>query len=138
MCDLDASLAFYRDRLGLEYEGASEIGGPEFGRLIRTSAERRGRTAMLSTGPGQTRIELVEWTPTTPAPGRSRTGADPGVAIVSFLLRAPALQALYERLRPDHVCWSEPVDLAVGATTVRAFVVEDPDGNAIEFFALPG
>jgi hypothetical protein len=92
------------------------------------------------------RIELVQWANAAEQPDgagehqadRRRTGADPGVAVVSFLVRASELNAMYERVRARYVCWSEPLTIDVGGTAVRAFVVEDPDGVPIEFFSLDG
>lgn len=133
--DLDASLAFYRDTLGLQFDGSFPVGSAEASTFARIPRGLRGRNALLSAGHGMGRIELVEWTrPAEPAP--LRTGADPGVAIVSFLVRASELDAMYERVRGDYECWSEPVTIDVGGTAVRAFVVEDPDGVPIEFFAM--
>jgi hypothetical protein len=118
------------------------VGGDEASIFARIPSGARGRNALLSAGRGMGRIELVEWAnlgsddrAAVPADRRC-TGADPGLAIVSFLLRAPDLQAMYERVREHHECWSEPLAMTVGDSTVRAFVVEDPDGVPIEFFSL--
>jgi lactoylglutathione lyase len=138
--DIDVSLPFYRDVLGLAYEGATEVGGPGIGRLVRIPEGSRGRNAFLSAGRGMGRVELVEWVGGAGADYVNlprRNGASPGFALLSFLLREPALRGLYERLRGDYVCWSEPLDFVVGGRKVVGFVVEDPDGNPLELFALP-
>jgi catechol 2,3-dioxygenase-like lactoylglutathione lyase family enzyme len=140
--DIDVSLPFYRDVLGLKHDGSTVVGGAAISRLTRIPPENRGRNAFLSAGHGMGRVELVEWTGTgaefpVERP-RGTTGAKPGLALLAFLLREPALAALYERVRQDYVCWSEyPVDIVVADRAVRAFIVEDPDGNPLEFFALP-
>lgn len=136
--DLDVSLAFYRDVLGMHFDGSMPVGGDAASTFARIPAGARGRNALLSAGRGMGRIELVQWQnlDTDAMVPPRRTGADPGLAIVSFLVRRPELQAMYERVRDQHVCWSEPLAMDVGGSTVRAFVVEDPDGVPIEFFSL--
>jgi glyoxylase I family protein len=137
--DLDASLRFYRDVLGLQFDGSMPVGNDAASTFARIPRGARGRNALLSAGHGMGRIELVEWDTNHEGdrhPAPRRTGADPGLAIVSFLLRGPQLQAMYEHVRARHACWSEPLTMEVGGSTVRAFVVEDPDGVPIEFFSL--
>ncbi|HSF03581.1 MAG TPA: VOC family protein, partial [Solirubrobacterales bacterium] len=64
--DTDASLAFYRDRLGLEVAGASENFGPEQERLNNVFGARLRITALRApAGPG---IELLEYL--APSDGR--------------------------------------------------------------------
>jgi catechol 2,3-dioxygenase-like lactoylglutathione lyase family enzyme len=136
--DLDTSVAFYRDVLGLQYDGTADVGGAALSALIRVPADSRGRVAFLSAGRGMGRVELVEWKgaskhPSAPSP---RTGAAPGIAILSFLMREPDVRALYDRVRHDRVCWSAPVSFDVAGRTLVAFVIEDPDGNPLEFFSF--
>jgi catechol 2,3-dioxygenase-like lactoylglutathione lyase family enzyme len=143
--DLEVSVAFYRDTLGLQHDGTAPLEGDgPLGTLVRLPPGSRGRVAFLSAGRGMGRIELVEWAgparqPAAPGaapPAAGRSGAVPGIAIVSFLLREPELRELYDILSRDHTCWSEPVSFDVAGRVLTAFVVEDPDGNAIEFFSL--
>jgi hypothetical protein len=107
---------------------------------VRVPPGSSGRVAFLSAGRGMGRIELVQWEGTAPeraTPTTARSGARPGIAIVSFLLREPELLELYEIVSRDHACWSEPVSFDVAGRVLTAFVAEDPDGNAVEFFSLP-
>lgn len=139
--DLDSSVAFYRDVLGLQHDGAADVGGAALSELIRVPADSRGRVAFMSAGRGMGRIELVEWEGAArnpAAPGPVRTGAAPGIAIMSFLMREPDLRALYGKVRHDRVCWSAPVSFDVAGRTLVAFIVEDPDGNPLEFFSFSG
>jgi catechol 2,3-dioxygenase-like lactoylglutathione lyase family enzyme len=133
--NLDDSLAFYRDALGLQLDATFPVGSDEASTFARIPRGVRGRNALLSAGHGMGRVELVEWEQFGEAPPR-RTGVDLGVAIVSFLVRPNELDAMYERVGADYVCWSEPLTIDVGGNAVRAFVVEDPDGVPIEFFAM--
>jgi catechol 2,3-dioxygenase-like lactoylglutathione lyase family enzyme len=107
--NLDVSLAFYRDGLGLQYDGSVEVGSDAVSTLVRLPQGARGRNAFLSAGHGMGRVELVEWAGSSDrfdarADRPPRTGGDPGVALRAGARRLP--------------------------------VVEDPDGIAIEFFAL--
>jgi catechol 2,3-dioxygenase-like lactoylglutathione lyase family enzyme len=138
--DMDVSLPFYRDVLGLNYDGTTEVGGPVIGRLARIPPDSHGRNAFLSAGHGMGRVELVEWTGVDeqwPDDPPRRTGASPGYALMSFLVSDASVDVLHARARRDSVCWSEVLEFVVAGTTVRAFVVEDPDGNPVEIFSLP-
>jgi catechol 2,3-dioxygenase-like lactoylglutathione lyase family enzyme len=137
--DMDVSLRFYCDVLGLSYDGTTDVGGPVIGRLARIPPDSHGRNALLSAGHGKGRVELVEWIDAGeqwPAEPR-RTGASPGYALISFLVSNANVDALHERARRDYVCWSEVLEFVVAGTTMRAFIVEDPDGNPVEIFSLP-
>jgi catechol 2,3-dioxygenase-like lactoylglutathione lyase family enzyme len=138
--DLDTSVAFYRDVLGLHYDGTADVGGIPLSTLIRIPAGSRGRVAFLNAGHGMGRVELVEWQGTAqgqpPASPGPRHGAALGLAIASFLLREPELRALYDRVHQDWECWSAPVSFDVAGQTLVAFIVEDPDGNPLEFFSF--
>jgi catechol 2,3-dioxygenase-like lactoylglutathione lyase family enzyme len=136
--DLDASLAFYRDALGLQHDGTAPVRGDAgLSALVRVPPGSQGRVAFLSAGRGMGRIELVEWLGAEQSAPSTGRGDRPGIAIISFLLREQELRDLYQLIHPHHACWSEPVSFEVGGRVLSAFVAEDPDGNAVEFFSLP-
>ena len=102
----DASLAFYRDVIGLE---------------IVEEWTDAGHGAVLSAG-GPARVELVD----LPDSGRVNTES-------LFLgLRVPGIDGLYERaVAGGHEIVREPADRPWGG---RGFVVRDPNGVAVNIY----
>ncbi|MQA73420.1 MAG: hypothetical protein GEU88_03535 [Solirubrobacterales bacterium] len=136
--DLDRSLAFYRDLLGLELRGRGEAEGGEF--EITGIPDPSVRWADLELSHGQV-LELIEYveprgTPSRPLPN------DPGATHIS--LRVADIDAVHSRLREAAVSVvSEPVRIAsAGAWQgARVFYASDPDGVTVELIQpapLPG
>jgi glyoxylase I family protein len=137
--DLERSLAFYRDRLGL-IQGAHTVPvepqpGAAFGLdAVQWDAwilnDRRGF------GVG-TVLDLLEWQvprPTgTPYPAANHLG----FGRLGFA--SEDVDGLYERLVAAGVdCTGAPHDIGLaGAPPVRAFVCTDPDGTLLEFVTAP-
>lgn len=141
--DLNASLGFYRDVLGLQHDMTVDMGGRALETLLRLPPGSEGTVAFLRGGRGMGRLELMEW---RSEPGsrerttsRDRSAMEPGFSLMSFLVTEAELRRVHDRLRAmNYTCWSEPVEIAVGDTgALEIFVSEDPDGNPIEFFVLP-
>jgi diaminopimelate decarboxylase len=128
--DLDRSLSFYRDLLGLELRARGEAeGSSEFEITGITGA--KVRWADLQLPYGQT-LELIEYAEPTGTPSRPEPN-DPGATHIS--LRVADADATYVRLRKAGVgVRSEPVTIdAPGAWNgVRAFYATDPDGVTVE------
>jgi diaminopimelate decarboxylase len=133
--DLDRSLAFYCDLLGLGLRGRGDAdGSSEF--EITGIANPKVRWADLELPHGQV-LELIEYerprgTPTRPEPN------DPGATHIS--LRVRDADAACERLRAAGASVrSEPVTIdAPGAWHgVRAFYAADPDGVTVELIQPP-
>lgn len=118
--DPDAMLAFYRDVLGLYHEGENPI--PGGGRMQRLWA-------------AETMIKLVVPDPMPAAanPGGGTRGAS-GLRYLTFTVTnlddvfAACLRAGAEVVRAP---------MLVG-TAVRIAIVEDPDGNPVEFLERVG
>jgi catechol 2,3-dioxygenase-like lactoylglutathione lyase family enzyme len=138
--DLDAALVFYRDGLGLRYDGIAATSGPALERALRLPPGSRSRVAFVRGARGPGRIELVEWS------GLQRVdelgeaevpkALAPGFALMSFECARTELYDLHARLEAKgHKCWSEPQRFSVGPDSILMFAVEDPDGNLLEFFA---
>ena len=128
--DLDRSLAFYCDLLGVPLRGRGDADGPsEF--EVTGIVDPKVRWADLELPHGQV-LELIEYerprgTPIRPEPN------DPGATHIS--LRVPDADAACERLRAAGVTVrSDPVTIeAPGAWQgTRAFYAADPDGVTIE------
>jgi diaminopimelate decarboxylase len=133
--DLDRSLAFYCDLLGLELRARGEAeGSSEF--EITGILDAKVRWADLSMAHGQV-VELIEYAEPAGTPSRPEPN-DPGATHIA--LRVPDADAAYERLRQAGVSIrSVPTTIhEPGAWDgARAFYASDPDGVIVELIQLP-
>jgi catechol 2,3-dioxygenase-like lactoylglutathione lyase family enzyme len=132
VADTEASLAFYRDTLGMKVVGESENFGPEqehlnavFGARLRITTLRAPR------GPG---IELLEYL--VPRDGRPRPLDARANDLLHWQtdLHAPDLRSLEKRLFGARVAFDSPgaVRLSDGSLGFRAgMLVADPDGHRL-------
>jgi catechol 2,3-dioxygenase-like lactoylglutathione lyase family enzyme len=132
VADTDASLAYYRDGLGLAVAGASENYGPEQERLNNVFGARLRITALRAgAGPG---IELLEYiAPRTGRPLPRDTLAN-DVWHWQINLRSDDLDAATDALRAGHYDHVSPGIVALDAGAdgyARALLVRDPDGHAV-------
>lgn len=113
--DIEASLAFYRDTLGLTYVGTNAVG---FGTLHRLRF-------------GTSDFKLID--PANPVPaGPKGLTASLGLRYVTFVITN--LDEVCEKLVAQGVTYEiEPVEIRPG---VRIAMVHDPDGNVVEFVQL--
>ena len=113
--DIQASLAFYRDTLGLPYVGSNAVG---FGTLHRLRF-------------GTSDFKLID--PAGPAPaGPKGLTACLGLRYVTFVITN--LDEVCEKLAALGTTFEiEPVEIRPG---VRIAMVHDPDGNVVEFVQL--
>lgn len=132
--DLDQSLRFYRDLLGLEVVMEQEKRG---GYLAKITGYRDAhvRMAQLAIEGQGHRLELFQYL----TPGGELTPVEPrnvGMTHVCFLVED--LHAVYERLLSVGVdFYSEPIELESGANRGGyAVYLRDPDGITIELFQL--
>jgi catechol 2,3-dioxygenase-like lactoylglutathione lyase family enzyme len=125
--DSPASLAFYRDRIGLRVAGTSDNFGPEQERLNNVAGARLHITALRGpTGPG---VEFLEYR--APADGRPFPGdarAD-DLAHWETVVRVGGLSALADRLQHAGILFVSPAVIRLDAG--RAALVRDPDGHAV-------
>ena len=133
VANTDASLAFYRDTLGMRVAGESEKYGIEQERLNNVFGARLRITALRAAhGPG---VELLEYL----APGDGRPyplGARPNDLIGwSTTLVTPDPRDLELRLRTANISWVTPGFVQApnasghGGSSAR---VRDPDGHIVE------
>jgi catechol 2,3-dioxygenase-like lactoylglutathione lyase family enzyme len=130
--DLDRSLAFYRDRLGMEVVMAQEKRGGYLAAIVGYPGAHV-RMAHVAFPRSEHRIELFQYVEPAPAgePGEPRS-----VGITHVCVLTPDLDALLARLesgggRP----FSGPVDVDTGANAgSRALYLRDPDGVVLELF----
>jgi glyoxylase I family protein len=136
--DLERSLAFYRDGLGLSASTRTtspEQPGAAFG------LEQAAWDAWILTGDrgyDGVAVDLLEWQ--TPKP----TGTPPPVAnhlgFTRLGFTTGDIDAAYERLVAAGAdCFGPPHDIALeGAPSVQAFVAADPDGTMFELVSGTG
>lgn len=137
VADLDRSLRFYRDLLGLETVAEQEKQGGYLAAIVG-HPDAHVRMAHLRV-PGDAHVvELFEYL----APEGGRAGAldpaDVGTSHLCFVV--DDLQALYDRLRGAEVdsFVSPPVDVDTGINRGGcALYLRDPDGIPVELFQPP-
>jgi catechol 2,3-dioxygenase-like lactoylglutathione lyase family enzyme len=127
--DTAASLAFYRDRLGLRVVGGSENSGIEQERLNAVRGARLRITSLhAAKGPG---IELLEYL--SPRDGRPLPDDARANDLVHWQTRVVARdETALDGVAPDPI--TVPGD-ALGF--VRAGAVRDPDGHSLEVVERP-
>lgn len=131
--DTEASLKFYRDRLGMEVAGASENYGPEQERLNNVFGARLRITALrAASGPG---IEFLQYL--APRDGRPYPPEEKANDLIHWQTRFLGISAdeAAQTLRNERSAFisSGAVDLPDGkAGFRRAVMFRDPDGHAVQ------
>ncbi len=121
--DLEETLPFYRDVLGLSVADRFSVGGEAFSDAVGVE-DARGEFAHLEAD--GIRIELVEYDPEasdSPAAGLNQPGA------THVGLSVDDLDSFYAGLPDDVTTISEPRTTASGTSIV---FLRDPEGNLIE------
>lgn len=121
--DLERTVEFYRDVLGLDVLDRFEVSGDAFSTAVGVDGAA-GTFAHLEGG--GVRIELVEYDPDG-ADERADAINQPGATHVGFAV--PDLEGFYEGLPGDVETISEPRTTASGT---RICFLLDPEGNLVE------
>jgi catechol 2,3-dioxygenase-like lactoylglutathione lyase family enzyme len=136
--DLDASLAFYRDALGLREGGAFTFDDQAHRDYLGLPDGARGRAVALRTGRSPAAgLTLVAFDP-APTEAVAEPTTRPGVCMVAFEVADPAgVDAAWQHLRDlGYEAVSEPMWAEVHEFgRVRGVAVADPDGFLVEFYA---
>jgi catechol 2,3-dioxygenase-like lactoylglutathione lyase family enzyme len=137
VADLDRSLGFYHDLLGLEVFVVAERTDQTIGAIVGYPGARI-KLAFLGVPGDSARVELLEYLEPR---GESAGGETfrPGSGHVCF--RVADIEALYQRIVEAGYAprSSAPVTILEGPNTgARAFYVRDPDGYTVELFQPPG
>jgi catechol 2,3-dioxygenase-like lactoylglutathione lyase family enzyme len=134
VADLERSLTFFRDVLGLEFVGAREISDEYFGCIVGLPG-CVVKAAMLRL-PGGHHVELFEYVRPR-GQGVEPRPCDPGSCHLALL--TPDLPALYHKLEAQGVRFlSAPVLVTAGPNRGGYGVyLRDPNGILIELFQPP-
>jgi lactoylglutathione lyase len=141
VADLERSIRFYRDELGLELVHEQEQSN-EYTRIFVGYPDAHLRVAQFALAASADNprsghiIELVQYLAPVGEPVHPER-YQPGAAHLAF--QVDDTHALYERLLAKGVHFiSEPVAITAGINAGGATVyLEDPDGNTLEFVTAP-
>lgn len=137
--NMDRSLRFYVDGLGLKKTLDTQVSGDSFERLLRLPSGSTARTVFLQ-GPSRLgQIELVEWQTSIVDPTPVRRAGRVGYTVVSFALTRETFPIVCRQLESVGAnFWNAPEKTILdGYGEIEACIVEDPDGNMIELVRLP-
>lgn len=127
--DMDATLRFYRDALGMRVLFDQQLAGANLDAVMKRAGVA-GRMVGLQVPGSDAMIELIA--------GVRKINDDPGTQdSLIFSLRVPSADAAHAALRAAGIEPLQPVQQF--GDTVKLFFVRDPDGRRIEFLeALAG
>lgn len=128
--NLERSIGFYRDLLGMEVVGRTTFEGERY-ELILGLRGARGKVALVRLG--NLRLELFEFESPRPKPAEpNRPVCDHG--ITHFCLQVTDIQSEYVRLKAAGVPFHCPPQVGTAIATYG----RDPDGNVFELLEIPG
>lgn len=128
VANLDRSLEFYRDLLGMEVLIQAQFGGERYEAIMGLKGAS-GRGAMLALKGTDLQVELFEFKHPAPKPGEpQRPVSDHGIS--HFCMTVSGIEGEYARLKAAGVPFHCP-PLQFSATS-KATYGRDPDGNVFE------
>lgn len=130
--DMEASLRFYRDGLGLEVEFDKIVDGPYLPTVLDLDFDHI--RAVYLRVPGGVFVELLEYHGIERLPAESRP-CDYGAGHICFFV--DDIDTLVERLHAAgfHARSAAPVDITQGPNKgARSIYMLDPDGYRVELF----
>ena len=133
--DLERSLAFYRDLLGLKELERHRLEGQTISQMAGKPAVVMQVVRLAAPDTPQVLIDLQQYL--TPAGGVSNAQLG-DVAHAHFCFGVPDLAAAYRELRAKGVEFvSEPVSFDLGWGIVHVVFFKDPDGFTLELMQIP-
>lgn len=131
--DLERSLVFYRDLLGLEVTRRQESDTPYIAQLTGLPGAHLKIAYLRPMGSQEPYLELIEYVRPRGSPVDT-TPCNPGTGHVCFFV--DDLSAVHEHLRARGVAFaSPPVTIAAGFHRgCMAVYLHDPDGIIVELF----
>lgn len=124
--DIEDSLAFYRDALGLPVEDRFTLSGQNFSRFVDVEG---AEVEIVFFDAGGCAFEILDYR-TPPGENVNDGVANNDVGAAHFCFEVDDVTEVYDDLSGEADFLSEPQTLESGAEVVYA---EDPDGNIIEF-----
>ena len=133
--DLDASLRFYRDLLGMDVVMEQEKQGGYLAAIVGYEGAHVRMAHLAFDGDGH-RLELFEY---LEPPPRGDAGEPRDVGVTHVCLLVPDLEPLYRRLEEAGVdFYSQPIAVDTGENAGGYGVyLRDPDGITLELFQPP-
>jgi lactoylglutathione lyase len=137
--DLDRSIAFYRDGLGLRVTLDTTLEGDRIERQLRLARGARTRSVYLQGDRLIGQVELLLFDPPAPVRTGAKRPGDPGVFLICFEVLEGEVEQIHQRLTASGArCFASPAASALpNYGTIESFIVEDPDGLLIEIVRLP-
>jgi len=134
VANLERSIEFYRDLLGLRVLQEVPMRGPNYDAIMGLKGTD-GRIAVLRTG--NLEIELLEFKPPSRPAERERHVSDQGISHFAIFVEDAA--GLYARLQAAGVRVHSALVYFASCTTTAVYFC-DPDGNFIEMLQenMPG
>jgi catechol 2,3-dioxygenase-like lactoylglutathione lyase family enzyme len=135
VADLDLSVAFFRDRLGLELLFVREVRDDYLGRIVGLPGTMV-RAALLRLPGSAHHVELFQYLH-PPGQAHSPRPCDPGSTHLALLV--DDLPALYGQLAAQGVAFvSAPVPITAGPNRgAQAVYLRDPNGILVELLQPP-
>jgi catechol 2,3-dioxygenase-like lactoylglutathione lyase family enzyme len=137
--DIERSLLFYGEGLGLRKTLDTHVSGGSFERLLRLPVGSTARTVFLQGSSRVGQIELVQWSTSIDDQSPVRRAGSLGYTVLSFSLTRETFPRVCSQLKSvGALFWNEPEKTMLrGYGEIEACIVEDPDGNMIELVRLP-
>jgi catechol 2,3-dioxygenase-like lactoylglutathione lyase family enzyme len=136
VADLGATVAFYRDWLGLAVGPEQALGDPAWNSLLGLGEGTTARGADLAIGDQM--VRLVAFDPPGPAYPEPRASNDQWFEHVALV--AGDINKVWERLQggsPGEITKGAPVLLPPNTGGVTAFKFRDPEGHPLELIFFP-
>jgi len=132
--DLERSLRFYRDLLGLKVVKVMDESGEYIDNMLSLQ-NVRVTTVKMSADSGSTLVELLEFRSHPRQPCGDREICSVGPSHVAFAV--DDLDAVYRRLSQAGVCFTAPPQLSPDGHAKVTFC-QDPDGTPVELVEVLG
>lgn len=130
--DLDRTIGFFRDVLGLQVSGRERLSGPVFARI--TGVPNADIEIAYVQAPGHT-FELLQYLSPHPHATSTLRPCDNGHLHLSFVV--DDIAAVLDRMRANGIEPAGPVQTVEAAGGLKAIYTHGPDALVIELMQFP-